>query len=106
MLELILERFDQSGWQHCYPIVHAPPITNKHLGLSTIQVFHPQAEACHAAETTPIAEVRHQTGGRIDLGQETLHLIFGEDGWEPHRACGADGVNREIQSTVEHLALQ
>jgi len=55
--------------------------------VGQVQVFDAQAEAFHRAQTAAVEELGHQEVRAGEVAEDSVHLLFGEDGREAFGLC-------------------
>ena len=103
---MLLERPYEPCRQHGDPIVRAFPFADHDLALREIEVFHPQSQTLHQAQSAPVQQLGHEQACPIEAGQHRVDFVAGEDGWQAAGNFCGDDILWCSDREVEHLAVQ
>jgi hypothetical protein len=104
--KVLLKRRDELGRHHRDPVVRAFPFVDHDLTLREIAVFHPQSQPVYQAQSTPVQQLRHEQVRPIEVGQNRVDFVAGEDGRQAPRNFGGDAMVRCGDREVEHRTVQ
>jgi len=104
--EVTLQRLFQALRHHGQAILGAFPVTDSDLVIGKIDIFDPQAQACHQAQSGTIEHTRHERRRARELGQYGVDFFTREHNGETL------GTFRPLQGVklrkrlMQHMAIE
>lgn len=97
--------FERAG-QEGDAILPALAVADEDVALAEVDVLDPEPEAFHQPQPGSIEEAGHQPGRAVELIEDGVDLVAGQDGGQALGPTGGDDAGPLLERLTENLAIE
>ena len=105
-LQLLFERLAHRRRQDGDAIFLTLAIAHDDLAVTEVDVFDAEPKTIHQAQTGPVQQLRHQTGGSIHVREHTADFVAGQDDRQTFRSFGTLQFINRAELQFQDLAVE